>query len=111
MARIRFSEDAEQVYSELLADTTKSGRMLLRATERVTEVLKDDTHYGQTVAQRLIPKEYRKSGVTNLFRLELPCFWRMLYTIRSDDSGERMVFVLDILNHNEYDKLFGYKKK
>ena len=61
--------------------------------------------------KKLIPKEYvLKYGVTNLFRIELSGFWRMLYTLTNDETEVVIVaFVLDIINHKEYDKKFGYK--
>ena len=44
-----------------------------------SELLKDNVHYGQPIAKKLIPAEYKtKYGITNLFRVELPNFWRML---------------------------------
>ncbi|MFZ2455999.1 MAG: hypothetical protein WAX07_05945 [Candidatus Altiarchaeia archaeon] len=50
--------------------------------------------------------------MTNLFRIELPNYWRMLYTLTSGESQiEIIAFVLDIMNHRNYDKKFGYKKK
>ena len=57
----------------------------------------------------MIPKEYKiKYGVTNLFRIELPQFWRMLYTLTNGDI-EIIAFVLDVIDHKTYDKKFGYK--
>jgi len=41
---------------------------------------------------------------------ELINFWRMLYTIKGDQI-EIICFILDIMNHKEYDKKFGYRKK
>lgn len=52
-----------------------------------------------------------KYGVTNLFRIELSNFWRMLYTLTNDEMEiEIIAFVLDIIDHKEYDKKFGYRK-
>jgi hypothetical protein len=52
------------------------------------ELLKKDVYYGQPVAKKLIPAEYKtKYGITNLFRVELPYFWRMLYTLTAGSSG------------------------
>ena len=70
-------------------------------------------HYGDPIAKNLIPKEYiLKYGITNLFRVELSNFWRMLYTLTNDETEiEIVAFVLDIIDHKEYDKVFGYKNK
>jgi mRNA-degrading endonuclease HigB of HigAB toxin-antitoxin module len=53
----------------------------------------------------MIPKKY---NAQNLWRVELANFWRMLYTIKGDEI-EVICFVLDIVSHKEYDKIFGYK--
>lgn len=45
-----------------------------------------------------------------MFRVELPNFWRMLYTLAEGETKiEVIAFVLDIINHPIYDKKFGYK--
>ena len=61
----------------------------------------------------MIPKEYvQKYGITNLFRVELPNFWRMLYTLTNNDTKVQIIaFVLDIIDHPTYDKKFKYRKK
>ena len=66
--------------------------------------------YGDPISKRLIPKEYvKKYGVNNLFRVELPNFWRMLYTLKTEEGCvEIIAFVLDIFDHKRYNKRFGY---
>ncbi len=75
------------------------------------DLIKANPHYGEPVAKRLIPGEYVvKYGTTNLFRVELPNYWRMLYTLTDGETEiEIIAFVLDIINHQKYDKKFGYK--
>ncbi|MEA3515031.1 MAG: hypothetical protein U9R34_06130 [Nanoarchaeota archaeon] len=54
----------------------------------------------------------KKYGITNLFRVELPGFWRMLYTLTDGKSEiEIIAFVLDVIDHKRYDKKFGYRKR
>ena len=74
------------------------------------EIIKINPRYGNPIAKILIPKEYEhKYEATNLFRVELPNFWRMLYTVKNEEI-EIIAFILDIVNHKEYNKKFGYKK-
>ena len=77
------------------------------------ELIKINFHYGEPIAKKLIPDEYKeKYGITNLFRVELPNFWRMLYTLTNEeDEIEIIAFVLDVIDHKIYNKIFGYKKK
>ena len=65
------------------------------------------------MAKKLIPNEYKmKYGVNNLFRVELPNYWRMLYTMVEGESQiEIVAFVLDMIDHPTYDKKFGYRNR
>ena len=113
--QVIFSEDAEEVYEYLTqkANSSKIERTILRAIDVKVELIKKNIHYGNAIAKRLIPTKYRmKYGITNLYRVELPMFWRMLYTITEEgNSVEIIAFVLDVVDHKEYNRLFGYKKK
>ena len=52
-----------------------------------------------------------KYDTVNLFRIELPNFWRMLYTLIDGGTKIEIVsFVLDIIDHPTYNKKFGYRK-
>jgi hypothetical protein len=95
------------------ASTSKTERMILRAINQKVELIKSNPHYGDPIAKKLFSEEYKqKYGITNLFRVELPAFWRMLYTLTDGESEiEIIAFVLDIIDHKEYDKKFGYKER
>ena len=85
--RIILSAQAEQVYRRLNAEaeTNKQSRMILKAINNKVELIKSNIHYGNPLAKELIPEEYRiKYSVNNLFRVELPAFWRMLYALTNN---------------------------
>jgi hypothetical protein len=110
--RVILSAEAEEVYSHLNkeAPTSKTDRMILNAINKKVELIKANHHYGDPIAKQLIPKEYVTNyGITNLFRVELPNYWRMLYSLTNEDI-EIIAFVLDIIDHTVYDKKFGYRK-
>jgi len=110
--RIILSPEAEEVYKKLNAEaeTNKQSRMILKSINQKKELIKQNFHYGNPIAKNLIPEEYKKKyGVTNLFRVELPTFWRMLYSLIDNEKIEIIAFVLDIMNHPDYNKKFGYK--
>ena len=113
--RVIFSPEAEEVYKYLneQAPHSKTENMILNAVNKKVELIKSNIHYGTPIAKKLIPDEYKaKYGVTNLFRIELPTFWRMLYTLTTDETEiEIIAFVLDVIDHEEYNKKFGYKGK
>ena len=65
---------------------------------------------GDSIAKVLIPKEYRqKYLVKSLYRVELPNYWRMLYTI-SDEELKVIAFIIDVVDHKGYNRRFGYKQ-
>ena len=96
-----------------LKKTSKTERIIFKAVNQKAELIKSNPHFGDPVAKKLIPDEYKtKYGITNLFRVELPAYWRMLYTLTDGESEvEIIAFVLDVIDHKEYDKKFGYRGK
>ncbi len=80
---------------------------LLKSIKDKFEILKINPFYGDPINKKLIPK---KLNVGSLWRIELSNYWRMLYTIRGDDV-RIICFILEICNHERYNKLFGYKRK
>ena len=80
---------------------------LLKSIVKKVAMLKYNPAYGQGIAKELIPKTL---DVDNLFRVELTHYWRMLYTIRTNEV-EIVSFVLYIVDHPTYDKILGYKGK
>jgi hypothetical protein len=111
--RIVLSTEAREVFEYLNreANTSKIERSILNAVKQKSDLIKTNPHFGDPIKKSLIPKEYiNKYGVTNLFRVELPNFWRMLYTLTKGETIiEIIAFVLDLIDHKEYNKKFGYK--
>ena len=113
--RIIFSPEAKEVYEHLneQAPTSKTEQTILNTINDKMKFIKANHHYGDPIKKKLIPKKYKlKYKVTNLFRVELPNFWRMLYTLTEGETKiEIIAFVLDIMDHKDYNKKFGYKGK
>ena len=78
---------------------------LLKSIRQKIEFIRSNPFYGDNISKNKVPKEYH---VQNLWRAELVQYWRMLYTIEGD-TVEIFLFVLNIMDHKEYNKLFGYK--
>ncbi|MBU0591736.1 hypothetical protein KKF81_05120 [Candidatus Micrarchaeota archaeon] len=113
--RVILSPEAEEVYKYLNehAEHSKRERTFFNVVNKKIDLIKANVHYGDSIAKKRIPSEYRiKYGVDNLFRVELPNYWRMLYTLTEGENQiEIVAFVLDIFDHKEYNKKFGYKNK
>ncbi len=111
--KVVFSLEAEKIYKFLnyKSQTSKTERMILNALNKKIEIIKINAHYGDPISKNLIPIEYKeKYGNINLFRIELPQFWRMLYTLTNNETQiEIIAFVIDILDHKRYNKKFSYK--
>ena len=116
--RIVLSAEATEEYNELnriVGEELKRGvtssvhQSIFRSIERVKGRLKENPFAGDQVKKRLIPDYYfQKYDVTNLWRIELSNYWRLIYTIQSNEI-EVIDFVLNIMDHKDYSKKFGYK--
>ena len=113
IVKVILSPEAEEVYKYLNSNSdSKTERTILKAVNQKIELIKLNPHYGNPITKNLIPVEYKKKyGITNLFRVELPDFWRMLYTLTNGGTNLEIIsFVLDIIDHPTYNKKFGYKR-
>ena len=82
---------------------------LLRSIERAISSLKQNPFSGNQVPKSLIPDKYKRLyDSENIWRIELSDFWRLIYTIHGNQL-EIISFILDIFDHKEYNKIFGYK--
>ncbi len=82
---------------------------LKKHIDEALDLIKSCPTAGDKLEKQLWPKDYiNKYGINNLFRYQLPSGYRMIYTIMGD-SKQIVCSILDVLNHKDYDKLFGYK--
>ena len=117
---IKLVGDAEKAFNDLNrmvgeqrsnGITSSKDITLLAAINRLFEVIVNNPFYGENAKKDLIPKEYRqKYDADNLFIADLPDYWRMIYTLESDEI-EIIAFVLDIIDHDEYNKKFKFRKR
>ncbi|MFH1401130.1 MAG: hypothetical protein ABIH41_06445 [Nanoarchaeota archaeon] len=109
--RIILSSDTATTHRMLGESSSRREQMILRRVKQKFDLIKENPHHGDPIAKRMIPQRYASTyGITNLFRVELPSYWRMLYTL-TGDGDDIVAFILDIIDHKMYDKLFGYRKK
>jgi Txe/YoeB family toxin of Txe-Axe toxin-antitoxin module len=115
---VKLGSEADKVYQELnkIVEEEKSRRInssfhqtLLRSINRVSDELKQNPFAGDQVKKRQIPGKYPlKYDVDNVWRIEIADRWRLVYTL-TGNQVEIITFVMDIINHRDYDKIFGYK--
>ncbi len=82
---------------------------LLKIVNCGLDLLRDNMLAGERIEKIKFPKHYiRKYGLSNLYKLNLNSRHRLIYTLVSDDLGISVV-ILEILDHKEYCRRFGYK--
>jgi mRNA-degrading endonuclease RelE of RelBE toxin-antitoxin system len=103
-AEVWLSEDAER---DILALDPVQRRKLEWWARRLGE----DVAVGEHIRGALIPAALRrKYDLENLWRLELPNGWRVLYTVLDSSEHGLAVSIVRILDHGAYDRLFGYRR-
>jgi len=101
----------EIVGKEISKGITKSdNQIILNSIKQKIEYLKRKPQFGVHISRNKIPKEYvLRYDVNNLWKIDLSKYWRMIYTIKGDEV--RIIsLILDIFNHNKYNKKFKYRK-
>ncbi len=68
-------------------------------------VLRENVYAGEQIRKSQIPRKYMDHyGVNNLYRYSHPEGFRSCYTVIHGCA-----YILDIMSHAEYDKVFGYR--
>ena len=90
--RVVLSAEATEEYNELnkiVGDELQRGvessvhQSIFRSIERVKGWLKENPFAGDQVKKGQMPDYYiQKYGITNLWRIELSNYWRLIYTIQ-----------------------------
>lgn len=103
-------ERLNKIVGEELTKGIKNSKdqQLLKSIKNKIYLIKANPQYGNLVSKNLI----KRTGlaVDNLWVVDLTGYWRMLYTLRGGQI-EILCFVLQIVDHDKYNKIFVYKKK
>lgn len=106
LVKVKFLNDKiEQEYLALTDDDPIKKRI-----DFVIEKLKIMPQFGQPIAKRLIPKEYKNQGIESAYWVELnKKGWRLIYSLTSENEIEIIAIILEwFTRHKDYDKRFGY---
>ena len=104
-----FQEQLNQLIKIAKEKDSKFHKQLLKAIEREKEYILIDPHRGMQIPKDRIPKEYvEQYGATNLWKINLPDYWRMIYTIVGNEL-EIISILLEFMDHKEYNKKFKYR--
>ncbi|HOZ35671.1 MAG TPA: hypothetical protein PLK55_01640 [archaeon] len=111
---VLYSKPVEETltFLEQTKENNKISKSIYNSFLRKIELIKSNPGYGDNIPKPQIPKEYiEKYKINNLFRLELANYWRCLYSLtdKKENTVEIIAFVIDLLDHNKYNKKFKYK--
>ncbi len=85
IVRVILSPEADEVLQHLeqFAKKRKQEKTLVNGFLQKSGSVKYNIHYGDAVAKDKISLEYQiKYNADNLFRVEIPGFWRFTYTLK-----------------------------
>ena len=99
-------EKIKKAYQEL-ENNKFQDKQLKGWLDKAFEELEKNAFCGIQIHKRLIPKEYKKFELDNLWKYNLPEAWRLIYTIKKDQVIILSI-ILEWLNHKEYERRFRY---
>ncbi|MGB6532666.1 MAG: hypothetical protein WBF33_31580, partial [Candidatus Nitrosopolaris sp.] len=88
------------------ASITKD-RVLKNQINKIVENMQSDIKYGDFNKNKPYPLKYK--CLSNIYTVRVTDYYRLIYTIAGTHQKKYYV-LLDFLNHDEYNKLFDYKK-
>jgi len=108
-AEVILSDAAEAALDTLRRSSDPAARSILRRVDYYQQRLLADCLDGEVIPCPLPRKakalQARHGLLDNLYCCDLPGFWRLLYTVTRAD-GRPYVYVLEIVDHQAYDKWF-----
>lgn len=93
-------------------DSLDKNSLIFKDIRRVIRSLKDrDELVGVHLQHNKVPKYYiKKHGIDAYYKVELPENWRLIYGIISI-HGLKKALLMELFDHDNYNKRFGFKKK
>lgn len=84
---------------------------LLSSINNALRNIKIDYKYGDLIPRKYLSKSIiQRYGTDKILRVELVGYWRLLYTIIGDEVSI-IAFILEYMDHDKYNNIFGYRKK
>lgn len=109
MQKILINFISEKLRDELLQ--LKQGdyaeKQLYEFIKRAFRDIEQDISCSIKIPKKLWPKKYKKYGITNLWKYDLPNGWRLIFFLESNEI-KIVAIILEWFTHKEYEKRFGY---
>jgi len=111
MTDVRISGELESAIDKLperpRKGFEKAKKMLASSPKRGQQVSRKHHPQPYVYYEHKLPALAAEKGIWILWRMNAASYWRVVYTFMSSGSKEA-VFILDYLDHTEYNKIFGY---
>jgi Txe/YoeB family toxin of Txe-Axe toxin-antitoxin module len=106
--RVSFADISLKEAFDKLALGTYEEKELYLQLNKCFDSLKNNPFCFIKIPKKHWPKDYvLKYGITNLWKYNLPCGWRLIYTI-SNNEVAIISIVLEWFSHKDYEKRFNY---
>ena len=106
--RVVFAERRIMESFQKLREGKNGESNLLKWLNNAFDRLFEDAFCGIQIPKRQIPKSYiEKFGIDNLWKMNLPEGWRLLYSVARDEILIISI-ILEWLPHKMYEKRFKY---
>lgn len=103
---VRLSPNAWEALERLEGEPDPPSASVARRVCALKPILLEDCLDGEVVKKSRIPKALKaRYGLENLYVVDLPSFWRLLYTVVRE-RGTRYIIVVEIVDHGTYSKWF-----
>ena len=100
---VKLYDDLQAFYGNQRADSP-----VKKWLEDMMAVLLENMFAGERIPKEKVPQYYiQRLGVHNLYHYTHPGAYRSVYTILNEGKGSYCL-VIDLLNHHDYNKRFGY---
>ena len=109
MRKILISFISEKLRKEILSlkQGTYEEKQLLVFINRAFSDIENDLNCCVKIPKKLWPKHYKKYGIGNLWKYDLPNGWRLIFFIEADEI-KIVAVILEWFSHKEYEKRFKY---
>lgn len=108
---VLLSERAGAALDALESSSSPDSQAIARRARALRPILLVDCLHGEVVKKSAIPRALKdRYGLENLYVEDLPKFWRLLYAIVKH-KGQRLILVVEIVDHPTYSKWFPGRKR
>jgi hypothetical protein len=106
-SKIRFFDKTTQEAYYRLEKGDNSEKELFLIMNQAMDNIEQNAFCGIQMPKRLIPREYVKKGIKNVWKYDLPRGWRLMYSIVNEELVVVSI-ILEWFSHKEYERRFKY---